>query len=184
MKRIPVEVTGITIYPPYQGYMVILHERDGDRWIPIFIGGAEAHAISLLLNGQKFQRPLTYDLFHALLEASGARVEQVIVTELRDSTFFAEVLLLLEGGVTRGVDARPSDAVALALKTRAPIYVNSRVMDEAGLRGEIVPAPNDPGEQLKEMQQQLQNAIDQEAYEDAAKIRDRIKAFESRVRTS
>ena len=74
---IPVEVTGISISPPVRGYVVILKEKDGDQWLPIFIGEAEAHTISLLMQGLKYIRPLTYDLFNNLLEASSAKIEKV-----------------------------------------------------------------------------------------------------------
>lgn len=184
MKKFQVEVTGITVYPPYSGYMVVLKEREGNRWLPIFIGPAEARNITILLQGQQYPRPLTFDLFHNLLEAAGARVEQVTVTELRDSTFYAEVELTIHGGVTKFIDARPSDAIALALKTRTPIYVTEAVLEEAGLVGEITPPQPDLGEKLKELQQQLQEAIDQEAYEEAARLRDQIRALEEQLRSS
>lgn len=184
MKRVPVEVTGISVCAPYQGYVVILKEKEGQRMLPIFIGPPEAHNISLLLQGLRYVRPLTYDLFHNLLEASDAHVEDVTVTELRDNTFFADVQLRTGSGKIRGIDARPSDAIALAIKTKAPIFVNIKVMDEAGLIGEEAAAPTDNGELLHDLNQKLNMAVEQEAYEDAAKIRDQIRALEESVRTS
>ncbi|MFN3822090.1 MAG: bifunctional nuclease domain-containing protein [bacterium] len=183
MKKSIMEVTGLTIYPP-QGYMVILKERDGNRWLPIFIGPAEARNISILLQAQKFPRPLTFDLFHSLLEAAGAKIEDITVTELKDSTFYAEVKMTISGGDTRIIDARPSDAIALALKTNSPIYVADAVLEEAGLVGEIATPQSDLGERLRELQQQLQEAIDQEAYEEAARLRDQIRAIEEQMRSS
>ena len=85
---IPVDVVGISVCPPYQGYVVILKEKSGERWLPIFIGAAEAQSISLLLQGLEYSRPLTYDLFSAILDSGGVQVLSTQVTELRDNTFF------------------------------------------------------------------------------------------------
>ena len=184
MSKIPVDVTGISAWPPYQGYVVVLKEREGKRWLPIFIGAPEAHNISLLLQGLKLVRPWTYDLFHNLLDAAGARVESITVTDLRDNTFYAEVMVRVGSKELHGIDARPSDAIALAIKTKAPIYVNNRVLEEAGMIGEIIPNQPDASERLHELKRQMQEAVDQEAYEEAAKIRDQIKALEEQVRSS
>ena len=184
MKRVPAEVTGISVCAPYQGYVVVLKEKDGQRLLPIFIGTSEANNITLLLQGLKFVRPLTYDLFNNLLEAAGAKVEQITVTDLRDNTFFADVQLKTEDGRVNHIDARPSDAIALAIRTKAPIFVNARIMDEAGLIGEETTARPDAAEQIQDLNQKLDKAVETEAYEDAAKLRDRIRELEARVRTS
>lgn len=177
---IPVEVTGISISPPYQGYVVILKERDGEQWLPIFIGATEAHTISLLLQGLKYVRPLTYDLFHNLLNASSSNIKRVEVTELKENTFYALVYLDTAEG-EKQVDARPSDAIALALKTDAPLFVAEDVFTEAGMRGEIAEAETKaPTEEdrLMELNRSLKEAVEQEEYEKAAAIRDEIKSLE------
>jgi len=182
MKRVPVEITGITLYPPYHGYMLILHETEGLRWLPIFIGQQEAQTISNILKGSKGIRPLTFDLITNLLDSVGSRVEEVVVTDLRDQTFFAEVILRLNGGGIRQVDARPSDAIALALRLRAPIYIEERVMQEAGQSEQIVNSEElQQGliGKLETLNRELQLAVDQEAYEDAAKLRDQIRQLAS-----
>jgi hypothetical protein len=183
MNKLPVEVTGITGWAPYQ-FVVILHERNGRRWLPIFIGAHEAHNIQLLLDGLKNARPLTYDFFGNLLENSGVQVEEITVTDLRENTFFAEVKLRLASGEVKAVDARPSDAIALGIKCRTPIKVNSKVMDEAGMQGEISFQSADPSGRLKELNRLLQEAVNQEAYEDAARIRDQIRALEVQMQES
>ncbi len=183
MSTVPVKVTGISVCAPHQGYVVILKEEDGKKYLPIFIGAAEAHNISLLLQGLKYIRPLTYDLFHSLLEASDAKVENVTITELRDNTFFAEVLLNTKDNDARRIDARPSDAVALAIKTRSPIFVSESVMSEAGLEGDEQPIPDikiSLDEMIEKLRLQLKEAVETEAYEEAAKIRDQIKDIEER----
>lgn len=177
---IPVEVTGISISPPYQGYVVILKEKEGDQWLPIFIGATEAHTISLLLQGLKYVRPLTYDLFHNILEASDTKVRKIEVTELKENTFYALVHIETSEG-ERTVDARPSDAIALALKTQAPIFVAPEVFTEAGMSGEVAqtettqPSPED---KLMELNRRLKEAVEKEEYEEAARIRDEIKELQ------
>ncbi len=177
---IPVEVTGISISPPYQGYVVILKETDGEQWLPIFIGATEAHTISLLLQGLRYVRPLTYDLFHNLISATGSEVQRVEVTDLKDNTFYASVFLDTPSG-EKEVDARPSDAIALALKTDAPIFVAPGVFTEAGMRGEVEQTePKVPSteERMIELNRQLKEAIEKEEYEDAARLRDAIRTLE------
>ncbi len=179
------EVSGITVYHPYQGYMVILKEHDGNRWLPILIGPVEAHLITNLLKGERYQRPLTYDMFYALLCAADAKVEEIVVTELKDSTFYAKVILRVNNILTKEIDARPSDAIALALKTNAKIYVSTQVLDEAGLVGEITNNQQpDIAVKIKQLNRQLQEAVEQEAYEEAARIRDQIKQLEEQVKSS
>jgi len=184
---IPVEVSGISVNHPYQGYVVILKEKEGEQWLPIFIGSTEAHTISLLLQGLKYIRPLTYDLFHSLLEASGSNVQRVEVTELKDNTFFALVHLVNEDGVVQKLDARPSDAVALALKTKAPIFVAPEVFTEAGLRGEVENTESKPPsmeEKLIELNRRLTEAVEKEEYEKAASLRDEIKNIEDSINST
>ena len=173
---VPVDVVGISVCPPYQGYVVILKEKDGERWLPIFIGAAEAQSISLLLQGLEYSRPMTYDLFSAILNAGEVRIVRTEVTELRDNTFFAVVHLKNMKGEGQMVDARPSDAIALALKTKAPISVAEEVMSGAGISGEPVNRSNI--ELISYLNQRLKEAVDVEAYEEAAKIRDKIRDLE------
>jgi len=173
---IAVDVVGISVCPPYQGYVVILKEKSGDRWLPIFIGAAEAQSISLLLQGLEYSRPLTYDLFSAILGAGEIRILGTEVTELRDNTFYAVVHLKNVKGESKTIDARPSDAIALALKMKAPISVAPEVMSGAGITGEPVNRSNI--ELISYLNQKLKEAVEIEAYEEAAKIRDQIRDLE------
>lgn len=175
---IPVDVVGISVCPPYQGYVVILKEKSGERWLPIFIGAAEAQSISLLLQGLEYSRPLTYDFFNAILDSGGVQILSTQVTELRDNTFFAIVHLKNIKGESKTIDARPSDAIALALRTRAPISVAEEVMSGAGISGEPVNRSNI--ELISYLNQKLKNAVEVEAYEEAAKIRDQIRDLEQK----
>ena len=118
--------------------VVLLKEENGDEVLPIWIGHAEGIAIELHLKGESFERPLTHDLLKTTLECLGASVARVAITELHDNTFFARVHLERENEVF-AIDARPSDSIALALKTGAPIFVSrdvfaghKRALEEGG----------------------------------------------------
>jgi hypothetical protein len=173
---VDVDVIGISVCPPYQGYVVILKEHGGERWLPIFIGAAEAQAISLLLQGMDYVRPLTYDLFENILQAGGIQIGGVTVTELRDNTYYALVHMKDLRGEPKDIDARPSDAIALALKTKAKINVARQVMDSAAITGE--PVSQTKIDLVAQLKQKLSEAIEIEAYEEAAKIRDQIRNLE------
>lgn len=176
---IPVEVTGVSVCPPYQGYVVILREKEGERWLPIFIGAAEAQAISLLLQDLHYSRPLTFDLLHSLLKAASAQVQKIAVTELRENTFFALVDVKTANGLQQ-VDARPSDAIALALRAKAPILVAEEVMNAAGITGDRSEAQVSHLDEIAQLNKQLQDALDSESYEEAAKLRDKIRELEKK----
>jgi uncharacterized protein len=176
---IPVDVIGISVCPPYQGYVVILKEKEGERWLPIFIGAAEAQSISFLLQGLEYARPMTYDLFARILEEGGVSVISATVNDLKDNTFYAIVELRTVKGDVKQIDARPSDAIALALKTKAPIQVAEKVMEGAAVSNE--PVNRSAVEQIAYLHQKLKECVECEAYEEAAKIRDHIRSLESKL---
>jgi len=177
-EMIPVEVAGISVCPPYQGYVVILQERVGERKLPIFIGVAEAQAISILLQGMQYARPLTFDLFGNVLDTMEVRVEGIRVTKLVDNTFYAVITLIDPEGQIYFIDARPSDSIALALKTKAPIYVAQKVLNAAAIQ--LDQMPESELNAMEELKKQLQDAVSAEAYEEAAKIRDKIRELEEK----
>lgn len=108
--------------------VLLLQESDGDRVLPLAIGASEANAIILEQQGVRPARPLTHDLLGEVIEALGRRLEMVLITELREGTFFAE--LVFDGDLR--VSARPSDSVALAVRVGAAIHADEQVLDEAG----------------------------------------------------
>ena len=112
--------------------VILLQEKDGERALPIFIGAPEATAIAFALQKVAVPRPMTHDLMRDLIEALGAKVLRVVVTEVRQDTYFAEVHLELAGQQFQ-VSARPSDAVALATRTRSPLFVEDELLDLAGV---------------------------------------------------
>lgn len=106
--------------------VMVLEEIDGPRLLPIWIGLYEGGAIGMALSGQQFPRPLTHDLFMVVIQQLGAKVKHIVITELKDSTFFAEVALQ-NGTKEIVIDARPSDSVAIAVRANCPILVNDGV---------------------------------------------------------
>ncbi|HLZ38213.1 MAG TPA: bifunctional nuclease family protein [Mycobacteriales bacterium] len=122
-------VVGVRVELPSNQPIVLLKEVDGERYLPIWIGAVEATAIAFAQQGVVPARPLTHDLFRDVLGALGARLRAVHITELREGVFYAD--LLFDGGVE--VSARPSDAIALALRTGTTIYGSDEVLAEAGI---------------------------------------------------
>lgn len=134
---IPMEVVGVQEVLPSDTPVVILREVDGERILPIFIGLPEAKAIALALAGQEPPRPMTHDLMSFVMETFSVSVEQVLVTDLRERTFFAELTLRGPAGV-EVLSARPSDAIALAVRTGAPVFAAEEVLADAGF---VAPPP-------------------------------------------
>jgi uncharacterized protein len=121
--------------------VVILQEEEGDRVLPIWIGPAEASAIAMELAGMKFARPLTHDLFPSIIGGLGAQLTRVLITRVQDNTYFAE-LVIQRGDELFTVDARPSDSIAIALRTRAQLFAGDDLLTTAAF--EI--APPEPGD--------------------------------------
>lgn len=124
-----VRVVGIRVEQPQNQPVLLLRETDGERYLPIWIGQAEASAIALEQQGVEPSRPLTHDLIRDLITTLGQKLREVRIVDLKEGTFFAE--LVFASGVT--LSSRPSDAVAIALRSEAPIYVEESVLAEAGL---------------------------------------------------
>lgn len=112
--------------------VVILKQKDGDRYLPIWIGPAEADAIAVKLQEVAVPRPLTHDLMHNVLTELGGRVEQIVISGLDHDTFFAKIMVAVNGR-TVAIDSRPSDALALAVRARVPIYAEDAVLEKAGV---------------------------------------------------
>ncbi|MGD2151956.1 MAG: bifunctional nuclease family protein [Gemmatimonadales bacterium] len=112
--------------------VVILQETDGERVLPIWIGPGEASAIAMELAGMKFSRPLTHDLFTALLQGLGTELQRVLITKVVDNTYHAELILKRDGDMV-SIDARPSDSIAIALRAKAPIYAHDDLLEQASI---------------------------------------------------
>jgi len=129
---VPMEVVGVRIELPTNTPILLLREMDGHRFLPIWIGTNEATAIALALEGVEPPRPMTHDLLKLVIEAVGTSVERVVVTNLQDGTFFAD-LVMLRDGEEIVLSARPSDAIALATRIDAPVLAARAVLDEGGV---------------------------------------------------
>ncbi len=190
MEKIQLIVLGLSASPANNNaYALILKELDGNRRLPIIIGAFEAQAIALELEGVAPPRPMTHDLLKSLIDAYGSTLTEVVISELREGTFYAK-LVFEDFGFE--IDARPSDAVALAVRCNAPIYVNSDVMDETAIgaasedthygeddemqfiKNKKMNTQTNPRNKIEHLQTLLDKAITDEDYEKAAKIRDEI----------
>jgi uncharacterized protein len=129
-----IEVTIDSIRVSLMNYqrVVILKEKMADRYLPIWIGHAEADAIAIKLQGVAVTRPLTHDLLRSVIETLGAHINYIVVNDLKNDNFFAKIDLQVAGHQIE-VDSRPSDALALAVRVEVPIYVDESVMDKAGI---------------------------------------------------
>ncbi|MGQ9642477.1 MAG: bifunctional nuclease domain-containing protein [Ignavibacterium sp.] len=192
MNKVQCEIVGLSSSPATGGaYAILLKEIDGNRRLPIIIGQFEAQAIALEMEGIRPPRPLTHDLLKSVIDNLGGTVIEIIVNELRENTFYAKIILDVSG-LTNEIDARPSDAIALAVRSDAPIYVTETVMEAASFIptdelehetssafDEELPStdklPKSKEAQIAALQEKLREAIEKEDYERAAKIRDDIK---------
>lgn len=129
---VPMELVGVRLELPTKTPILLLRETGGTRYLPIWIGTNEATAIALALEGVEPQRPLTHDLLKLVTEALGAAVDRVVVTELNNGTFFAELVMTRGEEVVR-VSSRPSDAIALAARTSSPVFAARQVLDDVGV---------------------------------------------------
>ncbi|GMQ93892.1 MAG: bifunctional nuclease family protein [Acidimicrobiia bacterium] len=131
-ESVRMDLVGIRVELPTNTPIMLLRERGGDRYLPIWIGTPEATAIALAHDGIRTKRPLTHDLVASLIEHLGATVDGVVVTELRGGTFYADLTITV-GDATHHISSRPSDAVAIAVRADAPLFADRDLLDEAGV---------------------------------------------------
>ncbi len=156
------------------GFVVVLRGEQDPRSLPVFVGATEAQAIALYLEHFETPRPLTHDLFKNVLDNLECRLQRVEINDLHENTFYAKLFLECHG-LESVVDARPSDAMALALRCGAPIFVAKQVMQSAGVILPEQPKPKPLLSDLDTLKQQLSQAVAEERFEDAARLRDEIK---------
>ena len=188
MEKIKLEIIGMSYSQSQSGaYALILGEKDGKRRLPIIIGGFEAQAIAIELEKMKPTRPLTHDLFLSFANTFDVTIQEVIINKFIEGVFHAE-LVCLDGATEHRIDARTSDAVALALRFQCPIYTNEKIMSAAGIivdekKEEEFPEPEIPAKEPSsilenytsiELKEMLQKAVENEEYEEASRIRDEM----------
>ena len=152
MAVVEVKINGLAVDANAKSHVVILKEKDGERVLPIWIGPAEAQAIARELAGQRFQRPLTHDLLANIVEGLKAKVTRVVISELKDNTFFAQLLVDRDGEAVV-IDARPSDSIAVALRCGADIFVNEKLLNVPGEQDE--PTPEEKAQELRKFLENL-----------------------------
>ncbi|MBW2000610.1 MAG: bifunctional nuclease family protein [Deltaproteobacteria bacterium] len=152
---IPMVVSGVVVDPVTNSPIVILKEIDGEQTLPIWIGIMEATAIASELEGVRFSRPMTHDLFKNVLESVNLEIERVEVCDLRDNTYYA-LIHFRQGDKVLSMDARPSDALALSLRTKAPIYVADHVIKSSS-QVAVQAEPQDKSEKGKRWQEILES---------------------------
>jgi len=184
------EILGLSTSPSSGGaYALILNEQDGGRRLPIIIGTFEAQAIALELERIKPPRPMTHDLMRNIIQGYQSFVRHIFINELKEGTFYAQVVCDHDSGQIE-FDARPSDAIALAIRFNAPIFVSSEVLNEAGIfSDEPEKAKTQPvtaktsaksekietiEDKILSLEKKLQAAIAEENYEKAARLRDEL----------
>lgn len=194
MEKIQLIVLGLSASPAASNaYALILKEADGERRLPIIIGAFEAQAIALEMEGVTPPRPMTHDLLKNLIDQMGATLTEVNISDLIEGTFYAKLVFDALGVE---IDARPSDAIALAVRAACPIFVNNDILDETAIipQGEenipneddddqlsllnnpkAKPAAAAPKTRIELLQNQLDKAITDEDYEKAANLRDELK---------
>ncbi|MDP8306071.1 MAG: bifunctional nuclease family protein [Candidatus Chlorobium antarcticum] len=200
MEKVQVDILGLSTSPHTNGaYALILYELEGDRRLPIIIGGFEAQAIALKLENIKPPRPFTHDLFKSIADAFSLHVNEIVIDELHSETFYAKVVCEVNGEIHE-IDARPSDAIAIAVRFGAPVFVSEDIMAEAGIReeqkeaeegaeapvavigesaGEAGETPKGAENRLESLQADLSEAVKSENYEEAARLRDEISRLKS-----
>ena len=135
MTLVEVAIDSVRVSLMSQHRLVVLKELQSPRFLPIWIGPFEADAITIELQGVEVARPLTHDLLKAAIGKLGAEIERVAITELRNDTFYAEIILKVNGRRIE-IDSRPSDAIALAVRARVPVYVADEVLEQAAITPE------------------------------------------------
>ena len=199
MEKIQLDIVGLS-YSQSQSsaYALLLNEKNGNRRLPIIIGGFEAQAIAIELEGMTPSRPLTHDLFTTFAKEFDIDVEEVIIYNLVEGIFFSKLICKGKDGTSVEIDARTSDAIALAVRFDAPIYAYEFILSSAGIIlddkdadefGAFIDEDEDEPELVakqgvdsmsdKELQEQLDMAIEDEDYERASKIRDELNKRQS-----
>jgi bifunctional DNase/RNase len=196
MKKIKLEITGLSYSQTQSGaYALVLSEQSGKRRLPIIIGGFEAQAIAIELEKMAPTRPLTHDLFKSFAESFSITVKEVIIYNLVEGIFHAKLICQQDGANDVEVDARTSDAIALAVRFHCPIYTYEFILSSSGIivdeadgdeaeavvkEESALERASEPGNELsslskEELKQMLKTAIEDEAYEKAGRIRDELE---------
>jgi len=160
VRLIEMMVESVRVHMLSSQHVVILKESERDRYLPIWIGPSEANAIAMRLQGLSAERPLTHDLMVSVISALSSTVSRVVVTHVSDGTFHARLYLEAADGTEQEIDSRTSDAIAVAVRTGSTIYVDERVLDEAGVEPEPGDSEGEASDEKLEVFREFVNSLD------------------------
>ena len=178
---IPVSVEKISYHPSSRSYAVLLKEENSEKVLPILVGSFEAQSIALAIEVVETPRPLTHDLICEMIKKIDAKLVSVNISKLNDGVFYAKLKLKGQKFGIKQIDSRPSDAISIALRLNAQIYVSPEVIKEAGVNQEDILEESSitPKYSIEDLELKLKKAVEKEEYEIAAKIRDKLKELDS-----
>ena len=178
---IPVNVDKISFHPSSRSYAVLLKEKNSEKVLPILVGSFEAQSIALALEVVETPRPLTHDLICEMIKKIDAKLVSVGISKLNDGVFYAKLNIKGLKFGNKQIDSRPSDAISIALRLNAQIYVSPEVIKEAGVNQEDIQEESSitPKYSIEDLELKLKKAVEKEEYEKAAKIRDKLKELNS-----
>jgi len=200
MKKVELEIAGLSYSHTQSGaYALVFNEANGNRRLPIIIGGTEAQAIAIELEGMTPSRPLTHDLFKSFAEEFEFTIQEVIIYNLIEGIFFSKLICRNKEGNSIEIDSRTSDAVAIAVRFTCPIFTYEFILNSAGIildddseeneeaentenldftsaPIEISDSVSEPIKSIEELEKELEEAIESEDYERASKLRDQINS--------
>ena len=179
---IPVKVNKISYHSKSKSYAIILKEIEGERCMPVIIGSFEAQSIALAIEEIETPRPLTHDLICDFISAVNVSLKAIKIYSLNEDVYFAKIIIISERIGEQIIDARPSDAIAVALRMHTPILVSKKVFDQASVEEELLFQEKKrkiiSQNPLPELKREMELAIELEEYELAAKLRDKINKLE------
>ncbi len=160
VRLVEMMVESVRVHMLSSQHVVILKESERDRYLPIWIGPSEANAIAMRLQGLSAERPLTHDLMVSVIAALSSTVSRVVVTHVTDGTFHARLYLEAADGTEQEIDSRTSDAIAVAVRTGSTIYVDERVLDEAGVEPEREDGEGEASDERLDVFREFVNSLD------------------------
>ena len=178
---IPVNVDKISYHPSSRSYAVLLKGEKSEKVLPILVGSFEAQSIALALELVETPRPLTHDLICEMIKKIDAKLVSVNISKLDDGVFYATLKLKGSKFGIKKIDSRPSDAISIALRLNAQIYVSPEIIKEAGVNQEDISEESTitPKYSIEDLELKLKKAVEKEEYEKAARLRDKLKELDS-----
>ena len=186
MEKIEIKIVGLSYSQTQSGaYALVLAEKNGKRRLPIIIGGFEAQSIAIELENMKPSRPLTHDLFKSFADSFKIKIVEIVIYNLIEGVFYSKIVCEQNGNKIE-IDARTSDAIAIGIRAKCPVYTFENILSSAGIQlenesietadEEFIENKDEKEEvSIEELEKQLQDAIDNEEYERASELRDEIK---------